>query len=186
MTHLIRKYRQKIFVCSTTMTKGKRSRWQTRSVKLIIMPQQTLNCSPSVSASNVTHGKNKHSLFVAEPPRISQSWLEIVYAHGMCVSSYAWSPRLAQQPGSEWSKYELVLWILVNYHGLFAWDNDRPGLAKTASLYVRRKWALPQTLSVNRRKHRNTDAEAAVMRSVIISQSNIRSKAEAGQTSNDG
>ena len=91
----------------------------------------------------------------------------------MCVSSYAWSPRLAQQPGSEarseWSKYELVLWILVNYHGLFAWDNDRPGLAKTASLYVRRKWALPQTLSANRRKHRIADAGAAVMRSLIIS-----------------
>ena len=91
----------------------------------------------------------------------------------MCVSSYAWSPRLAQQPGSEArsesSKYELVLWILVNYHGLFASDNDRPGLAKTASLYVRRKWALPQTLSANRRKHRIADTGDAVMRSVIIS-----------------
>ena len=62
---------------------------------------------------------------------------------------------------------------MVNYHGLFAPDNGRPDLAKTASLYVRRKWALPQTLLVNRRKHRNTDAEATVMRSVIISHNQI-------------
>ena len=80
---------------------------------------------------------------------------------------------------SEWSKYELVLWILVNYHGLFAPDNDRPGLAKTASLYVRRKWALPQTLSANRRKHRTSDVVEAGMRWVIISHSSHIYPAEA-------
>ena len=67
--------------------RGKRSQWQTRSVKLIIMPQQTLDCSPSVSGTNVTHGKNKHSLFGTEP-RISQSWLEIVYAHVIMLCVY--------------------------------------------------------------------------------------------------
>ena len=97
MTHLIRKYCYKIFVCSTTMTKGKRSRWQTRSAKLIIMPQQTLDCSPLVSASNVTHGKNKHSLFGTEP-RISQSWLEIVYAHVVMLCVYLVMPQLRGWP----------------------------------------------------------------------------------------
>ena len=84
---------------------------------------------------------------------------------------------------SEWSKYELVLWILVNYHGLFAPDNDRPGLAKTASLYVRRKWALPQTLSANRRKHRTSDE----MGNYLTQQSHLPSRSlRSGQMSHDG
>ena len=155
------------------------------SVKLIIMPQQTLNCSSSVSAAAMSNTVriNIHDSCLSLPVSPSHGW-RLFMRMLCCVSSYAWSPRLAQQPGrearSESSKYELVLWILVNYHCLFAWDNDRPGLAKTASLYVRRKWALPQTLSANRRKHSIADARAAVMRSLIISLSSQIYAAVAG------
>ena len=90
---------------------------------------------------------------------------------------------------SEWSKYELVLWILVNYHGLFAPDNGRPDLAKTDSLYVRRKWAQPQALSVNTE---NTEKQKTQMLWLLswdrwLSHNQIyAAKAGAGQTSNDG
>ena len=53
MTHLIRKYRHQIFVCSTRMTRNKNK--SMASVKLIIMPEYTLNCSSSVSAAAMSN-----------------------------------------------------------------------------------------------------------------------------------